>query len=192
MSRNTFKGLCAALVVLLFGAPAIFAVPAPALAMTPPHCIDAGVRPTASDVATVDAVTLCLVNGVRRSHHLRPLRRNPALTGVAASQVSGMVRQNYFADVSPSGVTPQALIAASPYPSAGGSFTIGQNLAWGTGSMDTPAAIVAAWMASPPHRSIILTASFRDAGVAATPAVPAVVEQFLAGATYAMEFGVRH
>jgi uncharacterized protein YkwD len=191
MSFQTFKGLCAALAVVLLGVPVILAAPARALA-TPPHCIDADVRPNASNLQTVDAVTLCLVNGVRRSHHLRSLRANPALTHVAASQVSGMLRLNYFADVSPSGVTPQALIAASPYPSGGGPFTMGQNLAWGTGGMASPAAIVAAWMASPPHRSIILTAAFRDAGVAATAGVPAIEQQRLAGATYAMEFGVRH
>src|SRR5262249_51068923 len=122
MSRKTFKGLYAVLAVVLLGAPAVLAAPAPALA-TPPHSVGAGVRPTASDLATVDAVTLCLVNRIRSGHHLRSLRANPALAHVAASQVSGMVRLNYFADVGPSGVTPQALIAASPYPSVGGSFT---------------------------------------------------------------------
>src|SRR5690242_20366981 len=106
MSLKTFKGLCAVLAGLSLGTPALLAAPAPALA-TPPHCVDAGVRPTASDLARVDAVTLCLVNSVRRSHHLRPLRANAALAGVAASEVSGMVRLDYFADVGPSGVTPQ-------------------------------------------------------------------------------------
>jgi uncharacterized protein YkwD len=55
----------------------------------------------------------------------------------------------------------------------------------------TPAGIVAAWMASPPHRAIILDRTYRDAGVAATPALPSVVGQGRVGATYAMEFGLR-
>jgi hypothetical protein len=37
----------------------------------------------------------------------------------------------------------------------------------------------------------MLTGEYRDAGIAATPAVPAVVGEGRAGATYAIEFGVR-
>jgi uncharacterized protein YkwD len=191
MRLRTFKGLCAVLAGLLPATPVMIAAPSPAAAAVPPHCLYAGELPNPSDLSTVDAATLCLVNAIRIGHHLRPLRPNSALARVAASQANGMVRQNYFADVGPTGTTPQALIAASRYPNPTGGFTIGQNLAWGSGDMSSPSAIVAAWMASPPHRSIILTSGFRDAGVGAIPMLPAVVGQPLAGATYAMEFGVR-
>ena len=70
-------------------------------------------------------------------------------------------------------------------------MAVGQNLAWGTGPDATPERIVAAWMASPPHREIMLAGEYRDAGVAAIPAVPAVVGVRQPGATYAIEFGVR-
>jgi hypothetical protein len=46
-------------------------------------------------------------------------------------------------------------------------------------------------MASPPHRAIILTGYYRDAGVAVEPALPGVLRVGRSGATYAMEFGVR-
>ncbi len=134
---------------------------------------------------------MCLVNAVRAAHHLHLLHANPALSSVAATQVRQMLALDYFADVGPSGQTPQAAIAASSYPRPAGGFTMGQNLAWGTGQMTSPATIVAAWMASPPHRAIILDPAFRDAGAAVVASVPAVVESAGAGATYAMEFGVR-
>ena len=63
---------------------------------------------------------------------------------------------------------------------------------WGGTLADaTPAGIVTAWMHSPPHREIILTAAFRDAGAGVVPAVPSVIAPGAPGATYAIEFGVR-
>ena len=80
---------------------------------------------------------------------------------------------------------PRATRSAHPASS------IGQNLAWGTDGWATPAHIVAAWMASPPHRAIMLDERIPRRRGRATPAVPAVVGEGRAGATYAIEFGVR-
>jgi hypothetical protein len=46
-------------------------------------------------------------------------------------------------------------------------------------------------MASPPHRRVILTGAFRDAGVYALAAVPSRLGHGQYGATYAMEFATR-
>jgi uncharacterized protein YkwD len=153
-------------------------------------CANANLLPTAADAAAVDAATLCLIDHVRTASHLRPLRFNHELQAVAATQVSAMVRWNYFADNSPSGQTPARLIEATPYAAHATRLATGQNIAWGTGTDATPAFVVDAWMKSPPHRELILTAAYRDAGVSATPAVPSVVES-APGATYAVEFGAR-
>jgi uncharacterized protein YkwD len=153
-------------------------------------CANANLLPTAANTAAVDAATLCLIDHVRTASHLRPLRFNPELQAVAATQVSEMVRWNYFADNSPSGQTPATLIEATSYAAHATRLATGQNIAWGTGVDATPAFVVAAWMSSPPHRELILTAAYRDAGVSATPAVPSVVES-APGATYAVEFGAR-
>ncbi|HEX5223529.1 MAG TPA: CAP domain-containing protein, partial [Solirubrobacteraceae bacterium] len=69
-------------------------------------------------------------------------------------------------------------------------YRFGLNLAWGTETGASPASIVSAWMASPPHRAIMLDPSYRDVGSAALAAVPAVKSQ-RPGGTYAMEFGAR-
>jgi len=175
---------------LLGGAVALAAEVARAGAATR-SCPGANLHPSAADLRAVDAATLCLVNRVRVTHRVRPLSSNRELGRVAASQVTSMVRWNYFADVRPSGQTPLSLVAVTRYPAHAADIAVGQNLAWGTGSYTTPAHIVAEWMASPPHREIMLDAGFRDAGVAVTPAVPAVVHASGRGATYAIEFGVR-
>jgi uncharacterized protein YkwD len=157
----------------------------------PRSCAGANLHPSPGDAAGIETATLCLVNQVRAAYHLHPLHANRELRLVAASQVSHMVRWDYFADVRPSGQTPLALVAVTRYPWHAADFTVGQNIAWGTGSYTTPAHIVAEWMASPPHREIMLNTEFRDAGVAVTPAVPAILHAGDVGATYAIEFGVR-
>jgi uncharacterized protein YkwD len=43
--------------------------------------------------------------------------------------------------------------------------TAGENLAWGSGAQGTAQALVAAWLASPPHRANLLAPSFRRAGI---------------------------
>jgi uncharacterized protein YkwD len=154
-------------------------------------CANATVLPTAADAAAIDAATLCLVNQIRAAHHLHRLHANRYLLGVAASQVTTMVSWDYFADVRPSGQTPLSLVGVTRYTAHAAGFAVGQNIAWGTGSFSSPAHIVGEWMASPPHRAVILTSEYRDAGVAVKPAVPGVLRAGHPGATYAMEFGVR-
>jgi len=154
-------------------------------------CENASLEPTANDQHALAVATLCLVNRIRAGFHLHALRPNPALAHLASREARQLVAQDYFADVSPSGQTPSAMIAASPYPRRASGYRFGQNLAWGTEAGASPESIVAAWMASPPHRTIMLDSSYRDVGVAALAAVPAV-ESGRPGGTYAMEFGTRH
>jgi uncharacterized protein YkwD len=154
-------------------------------------CPGANLDPSATNVPAVDAATLCLVNEQRAARGLRPLHANRELRRVAVSQVASMVRGDYFADVGPSGQTPMSLVKVTRYRAHAAEVAVGQNIAWGTGAYTTPAHIVAEWMASPPHREIMLSGEYRDAGVAATPAVPAILRTHGRGATYVIEFGAR-
>jgi uncharacterized protein YkwD len=162
-----------------------------ALGATGNRCAASGLHPRGANAALVEHATLCLVDQIRAAHRLPALHANQQLLGVASSQVSTMVSWNYFADVRPSGQTPLSLVVVTRYPAHAADIAVGQNIAWGTGPYSTPAHIVAEWMRSPPHRAIILTGEYRDAGVAVTPALPSVLRAGHRGATYAMEFGVR-
>jgi len=154
-------------------------------------CSGVNSDPNTVNMASVDAATLCLIDNLRAAHHLRPLRINRELRSLATSQVKHMVSWDYFTDDRPPGLTPMTLLDETRYPLHTKSLSIGQNIGWGTGGDATPASIVAAWMASPPHREIILTREYTDAGVGIAPVVPPVFEEQLPGATYAIEFATR-
>ena len=189
----------ASLLVLALGALALSALltddalAAPSRTHAAPSaCASASLQPTSTNVAAIDAATLCLIDQVRVAHGLRSLKANRELQSVAMSQVDSMVWLDYFADVSPSGATPETLIAATSYGQHAGSLSIAENIGWGTESEATPAQMVAGWMRSPAHRENILTGEFREAGVGATSAAPASLAEGQPGATYAIEMARRH
>ena len=103
-----------------------------------------------------------------------------------------MVRDDYFADNSPSGQTPATLIEAMPYGAHATSLATGQNIAWGTRSAATPAAHRRSDGCTPRHtaKSSSRRTSAKSAS-ASSAAVPSVVENGGRGATYAVEFGAR-
>jgi uncharacterized protein YkwD len=156
-------------------------------------CPGANAAPNGRNSAGVDSATLCLMNQVRLAHGLRPLRHNRTLAEIATGQARDMVAGDYFGDQSISGKSPLARVMASGYPVHASSIRLmtAQNIGWGTGPNATPAGIVRAWMASPPHRQIILTAVYRDTGVGVAPSVPSGLGAGWPGATYAVEFGAR-
>jgi uncharacterized protein YkwD len=156
-------------------------------------CRGGNLAPDGTNSAIIDAATMCLMNQVRLAHRLRPLRLSRALAQVATGQARDMVRGDYFGDQSLTGKSPLARIMATGYPVHGGSIRLltAQNIGWGTGPNATPVGIVRAWMQSPPHRRIILTGAYRDAGVGVAPDVPSALGAGWLGGTYAVEFGAR-
>jgi uncharacterized protein YkwD len=180
----------AVLVAVPLACLAMFGTPSAGASRGSP-CQGANLSPSAANAASVAAATLCLIDQVRAGYHMRQLRSNNDLRTLAASQVSDMVSWNYFADDRPGGLTPFSLVVGTRYSAHTRAISVGQNIGWGTGEYATPARMVAGWMASPPHRQVILTAVFQDAGVGVTPAVPHVLGRGLSGATYAIEFAAR-
>jgi uncharacterized protein YkwD len=156
-------------------------------------CTGAGDVPDGRNSAVVDSATLCLMNRVRETYRLHPLRRNAALATIATGQARDMVRGDYFGDQSLSGQSPLARVMASSYSLAPSRIRLlaAQNIGWGTGPNSTPRGIVRAWMHSPPHRAIILTGAYRDVGVGVAPTIPSVLGSSWTAGTYAVEFGAR-
>jgi uncharacterized protein YkwD len=76
------------------------------------------------------------------------------------------------------------------YVPASSRWLVGENLAWGGDGDSTPREVMRAWMASPEHRHNILTAGFREIGIAIIPGAP--VAGVRHAATYATEFGAIH
>jgi uncharacterized protein YkwD len=190
-TKRRGRKLGAVLTGALLACAGVVATDTAGAATASPECRNANLRPTAKNLGTVDAATLCLVNRERAADGLRTLHANRELGRVAGTQVGSMVHKDYYADVGPSGQTPMALVSVTRYSAHAADLDVGQNIAWGTGIYATPAHIVQAWMASPPHREIMLSSEYRDAGVAAVSAVPAILDTSGRGAVYVIEFGAR-
>jgi uncharacterized protein YkwD len=155
------------------------------------QCANVEVTPEAGNLPVVRAAVLCLINRVRAEHGEAPLVTNPDLERAAEEHSQELVADDYFAHVSPSGLTPVQRIEATGYvPGPSFGYVLGENLAWGTLSLSTPQQIVQAWVASPGHLANILEAQYKDTGIGVTAAVPSSLADGESGATYAQEFGV--
>ena len=93
---------------------------------------------------------------------------------------------------------PRLLRRKRPRPAAervgylGGGLTrwvYGENIAWGADWRGSPAAIVDAWMDSPPHRANILNRSFREIGIGFDTGTPD--GDNAPGGIYTVDFGLR-
>jgi uncharacterized protein YkwD len=151
-------------------------------------CANAALQPDSANLATVAAATLCLLNGERADRGLATLRPNERLRRAALGHGGDMVAHGYFSHSGRDGSQPAQRIRAAGYLSSGGSWRIGENLAWGTGTLATPTAIMAAWMSSTGHRANILQPAYREIGFGLVAGNPA--SRTGAGATFVTEFGV--
>jgi uncharacterized protein YkwD len=151
-------------------------------------CPHADLQPDASNVATVAEATLCLLNAERTDRGLSALRLNRDLQRAAISHGGDMVVHGYFSHSGRDGSQPAERIRAVGYLSSGGAWRIGENLAWGTGDLATPKAIMNAWMNSAGHRANILQPAYREIGFGVVAGNPA--SRDTGGATYVTEFGV--
>jgi uncharacterized protein YkwD len=158
----------AALTILL--APAAMAadvpIAAPVASLLPPgsppvlnapaQFATAGLRGTAARAAHASRSAMRrsarrLINRQRALNGRRGLAADRRLARAAARHAADMARRNYFGHVSPGGASPLQRVRA-----AGWRGGVGEAIAWGCGSLSTPGATVRAWMASPPHRAIML------------------------------------
>jgi uncharacterized protein YkwD len=174
-----------ALVALL--APAVAAASAPERGAHQ-QCAHADTVPVAGNLDEVRAGILCLHNQIRARHGLPPLRENARLRRAALGHSRAMVGERYFEHTTPDGTTMVDRILRARYARPNDGWTIGENLAWGTGPLATARGAVDGWMASPGHRANILRRTYRELGVGIVLGVPV---SDAAGATYTVDFGVR-
>lgn len=167
---------------------AILALAVTATSARAAGCRDAGAHPGSSSMRVLDRATLCLMNAERRAHGLRPLRSQGSLHRAAQRYARSMVRQGFFDHVSPAGSTMMTRVRATAYLKRAGSYSLGENIAWGGGSLGTPRAIVRAWMHSAGHRANLLDPAFHDVGVGIAAGIP---PGGMSGGTYVTDFGRR-
>ena len=143
---------------------------------------------SAADACPVesDAALVCEINLERRAYERPPLAVQVDLAQAAKQQASDMARLGFFSHVTPSGRTMVDRLRSVGYLTRdAGPWWAGEVLAWGTGALGTPAAIVDAWMRSPGHRRVLLGRVYREVGVGVARGTPVGRP----GATYAAELG---
>jgi uncharacterized protein YkwD len=132
-----------------------------------------------------DAAVVCAVNTERVARSRPPLIARARLATAARRHARDMVASHYFEHRSPSGRTFVDRLRTIGYLIPGRAWVAGEVLAWGEAQRSTPAAIVAAWMRSPPHRRVLLRRGYREIGVGIARGTPFGAP----GATYAAELG---
>lgn len=153
-------------------------------------CEHADTRPGDASENALAKSTVCLLNTQRTRRGLRKLRLNARLSKAAQQHTVDMVKRNYFSHVSKSGANIVDRLTRTGYMRGARSWTVGENLAWGSGNRSPPREIIAAWMNSPGHRANILERHFREIGIGVVFEAPRSVRGS-AAATYTTTFGAR-
>ena len=105
----------------------------------------------------------CLVNWTRAQAGLGTLGNDPELDRSASMRARDIARCHDFSH------TPCGQAFAEVFTAVGylvGLASVGENLAWGQGRLGSAHVTMSSWLASPEHRQILLTAKWRDLGLA--------------------------
>jgi uncharacterized protein YkwD len=117
------------------------------------------------------------VSDLRRSAHLARPRHSEELTQAAEWHAATLARSGTFGHHAP-GEKSFSLRLQSFYSARGFvRWATGENVFWATSDV-SPAQVVGAWLASPPHKANIYDPLWREVGVAAVrvPRAPGVYE----------------
>jgi uncharacterized protein YkwD len=153
-------------------------------AAAPAYCGASRAGPGVDSTGAMERDTLRRLNVIRRDHGLSSLRADAHLRTAAMAHARDMLQRRYF---SHDGWSQE--VKRSGYLTGHGSWSIGQNIAWGRYQCGGPRGIVYTWMHSAIHRKVILTARFRDVGIAVVDGAPVPVDG--PAATYVADFGLR-
>jgi uncharacterized protein YkwD len=105
----------------------------------------------------------CLTRYARAADGLPTLRPSSKLRHAVAMKLEADLRCHQLSH-EPCGQSFATVYSDSGY--LGGSYSVGENLAWGEGSFGTPREIMRAWLLSAPHRENLLSPTWREFGIA--------------------------
>jgi uncharacterized protein YkwD len=127
---------------------------------------------------------LDLHNQTRANAGLRQLCVHPALQKAAEAHSQDMIDRDYFSHTSQDGTTFAQRIKLQGYNYR----AVGENVAWGSGSLGTPDSIFKSWMNSSGHKSNILSERYREIGVGA---VTGTYKSYSNATMWTADFGAR-
>jgi uncharacterized protein YkwD len=152
-----------------------------------PTCPYAHSTPGSISPGQAEQSIRCLIDKVRTNRGKHALSGNGRLGQAAHSHTSHMVKHACFSHQCPgeSGMTTR--VKRTGYLNGARSWALGENIATGEGQRGSPAAMIDAWMNSPPHRAAILDGGYEHVGVGMKHGTPA--RPNAGGATYTTDFG---
>lgn len=141
------------------------------------------------DLNSTEKRTLDLHNQTRASNGLPSFCVQPTLTNAARAHSQEMLDKDYFSHNSYNGETFGARLKRFGYTSSGYSYyTVGENIAWGSGSYGSPDSIFKGWMNSTGHKANILNKNFREIGIGARTGT---YKTYTGATMYTVDFGTR-
>ena len=158
-----------AIAVLALGMPAIATAGAKRGASGAGTCAGAYVvAKDAASLAKASTAVLCLVNAERTSRGLPGIRASAKLAGVARGHSEDMVANRAVSHIGSAGSV-QDRVTQSGYRWR----AVAETLTWGASRRSMPLRLVASFMQSSMHRSILLDPIYRDLGVGLAAGMPA-------------------
>jgi uncharacterized protein YkwD len=146
-------------------------------------CAAAKARISKAPPRKLRSALLCLVNRKRSAEGLKALRLDRKLQKAAGRHARDMVRHDYFAHQRPGGPD-----LTERLDRAGWHGTHwGETIAYGCGRSSTPKATLRGWLNSPPHRQILLSATYKRGGIGLGAEAPCGG----GGATWVLDVGRR-
>lgn len=130
---------------------------------------------------------VCDLNVVRSQNGLRPLRWSWYLWAAAQRMADDVRTRHYFSHVTPDGRNLADRVGDTGYIPDNPTWTLGENLGWGSGALSSPISIVTGWMNSPGHRANVLDPTYEDIGIGVAQGSP--MPQNRSGMVFVADFG---
>jgi uncharacterized protein YkwD len=131
-----------------------------------PGSSTAGPQGAVGPAGALQAALVGQVNALRTARGLPRLKPSPGLATAAAAHSTQMARLGYFSHNSANGASFSQRIASYYRSSGYRRWAVGENLVWGAPDLSAVRALKL-WLASPPHRAILLDPRWRELGLAA-------------------------
>ena len=144
-------------------------------------CSGAKAQISKASPSKLRSALLCLVNRKRSAEGLPALRRDRKLERAAGRHARDMVRRDYFAHQRPGGPDLTARLQRADWRGT----HWGETIAYGCGRRGSPRATLRSWLNSPPHRQILLSATYRRGGLGLGTDAPCGAR----GATWVLDVG---
>ncbi len=144
-----------------------------------PTCDGGSINLNAYEMRTYE-----LHNETRESNNLATLCVSEVLTQAARSHSQEMIDQDHYSHNSHNGESFSARLERFGYDSY---KEIGENIAWGSGSLASPENIFKGWMESSNHRDNILGPGYREIGIGTATGA---CEGYSDCTMYTVDFGV--